>query len=103
MNRNESPEEKAARKAKHERLMQFILREYFDKGTSIAGDDVYNCILCSESVIGDNEACNHYFENHKGQRRPQREGEVHYNEFERKKDFKQDRNFKKNKFRRERY
>lgn len=86
MNRNETPEEKAARKAKHERLMQFILKEYFDSGMgTFSGEDLFTCVFCNAEFLNENDACNHHFEKHKGSRRPHKDGEVHYNEFKQRK------------------
>ncbi len=65
--RNETPEEKKERLEKHKRLMSFIIRNAFEDSVStITSERFLQCKYCEAHFDADQEAMNHFFENHKG-------------------------------------
>lgn len=92
MNKNETPEEKAARLEKHKRLTSYIIGNNFEtKVGSLTGETFYECRFCNACLDTERDAMNHYFENHKGLRHDQaggnQNGEGNYSRPQRRKTF----------------
>lgn len=63
--REETPEQKKERLARHEEYMNFILRTRFRKGMgSIEGNEFFTCKKCQKNFDTNKEAIDHYFSEH---------------------------------------
>lgn len=63
--RDETPEEREKRLAKHKRTVAFIAGKYFNQMENPEGNAFYECTFCQENKLdSEQEAADHYFKNH---------------------------------------